>query len=809
MVIKTASPGIVIQEVDLTKGTSDAITTNIGAFAGPFQRGPVDELVLIETEAQFQSMFGDPTDANYEYWYTVSNYLEYGGVCYVIRTDDSVGDSSGTFLQTLKNATDEIVTDPEDTLVYVKNQGDFEENWFQTASAPGKFIARNPGTWGNGIGVAVIDHGADYQISLKADSVIDILDGTDAGTDRFVNNLDSGALLGRYIRVSVPDIAPATLAAGDWVEAYDDGDTATGAVGVVIDVTGNDLLIASFTEDTEFAVGDNIASDGTGTIETLPISEIYLVGTYTLYGYNGTDRYSINAVLEPKTYTLSEGDDFGWTTTPTDNLKVVEGGPADYGDTYVWSNATSVWSAVISPKADDYLSDGTNLFAVSASDDWYTQQEAFAGLPWYRFAGRPGSTQNALGRGCSNDELNILVYDATGNLTGTKGNTLESYFGVSKLYGASTQEGDVNYYIDVMNRRSGYIYANQTLGLVAGNLNGDLQAVGTTISDGINCAYIEAKTYDLQYGVDNFTASLGELQAAYNKLTVENVTDLDYILQGPGLSTLDDSVAKANFLISVAEERKDCMVFVTPPRYAVVGQASSSTATAAILEWANELSSSSYTVIDSGYKYTYDRFNDQYRYLPLNGDVAGLMVNASVTAEPWYSPAGLSRGQVRNVVKLPYNPSKKQRDQLYTARVNPVVTFPGEGTILFGDKTALAYSSAFDRINVRKLFLVIEKEIAKMSRTTLFEFNDDITRSLFKNNVNPFLRDVQAKRGMYDFLVVCDETNNVPEVIDRNEFIADIYIKPTKSINFISLNFIATKTGISFDESIGQFRGSN
>ena len=250
------------------------------------------------------------------------------------------------------------------------------------------------------------------------------------------------------------------------------------------------------------------------------------------------------------------------------------------------------------------------------------------------------------------------------------------------------------------------------------------------------------------------------------------------------------------------------MVFLSPYRTAVLNQPSSTTATENIVAWANELTSSSYAVIDSGYKYTYDRYNDQYRNIPLNGDVAGLMVFTSLTAEAWYSPAGLSRGQIRNVVKLPYNPSKKQRDQLYSSRVNPVVTFPGEGTILFGDKTALGYSSAFDRINVRKLFLVIEREIAKMSRTTLFELNDDVTRSLFKNNVNPYLRDVQAKRGMYDFLVVCDQTNNTPEVIDRNEFIADIYIKPTKSVNFISLNFIATKTGVSFDESVALFRGN-
>jgi len=240
----------------------------------------------------------------------------------------------------------------------------------------------------------------------------------------------------------------------------------------------------------------------------------------------------------------------------------------------------------------------------------------------------------------------------------------------------------------------------------------------------------------------------------------------------------------------------------------VVGQNDTERITKNLVDFYNNLTSSSYTVFDSGYKYQYDRWNDVYRYIPLNGDTAGTLVFTSLEAEPYYSPAGVSRGQIRNVVKLPYNPSKPQRDILYSSRIDPVVTFPGEGTVLFGDKTALGYSSAFDRINVRRLFLVVEKEIAEIARVNLFEFNDEVTRTLFKNNVNPFLRDIQSKRGMYDFLVVCDTTNNTPEIIDRNEFVADIYIKPAKSINFITLNFIATKTGATFEETIGLFRGT-
>jgi len=453
--------------------------------------------------------------------------------------------------------------------------------------------------------------------------------------------------------------------------------------------------------------------------------------------------------------------------------------------------------------------------------DWYKNQMAFQGIPWYRFSDRPLSTLNALNRGARNDELNILVYDATGGITGSKGNVLESYFGVSKLKGATTPEGENNYYADRINEFSNYIFAHQVLttapesnGLTGNNLveynNYDKTDIGDAIYNGAYCKYIVPMNVEFEGGVDNLYATVGELQQAYNKFDIENVFDLDYILQGPANvgrmetaeGSLDDAVSKANFLISIVEERRDCMCFLSPPRASVVNQKNSAQVTRDVVQWADEISSSSYAVMDSGYKYQYDRFTDKYRYIPLNGDTAGTLVYSAYRAEPWFSPAGFQRGNIRNVVKLPFNPSRKQRDDLYSHRVNPVVDFPGEGTVLYGDKTALAYSSAFDRINVRRLFLICEKEIAKISKTTLFEFNDDITRTLFKNNVNPFLRNVQSKRGMYDFLVVCDESNNTPEIIDRNEFVADIYIKPSKSINYITLNFVATKTGITFDEAV-------
>ena len=794
MVIKTASPGIVINEVDLTRGTSDAITTNIAAFAGPFAKGPVDELVLIETEAQLQQVFGNPTDENYEYWYTVSNFLEYGGVCYVIRCDDLIG------VQTMKNATD------DGSAPYIKNNGNFEEEYDNGVTLGATFAARTPGTYGNALGVAVIDRGADLLLKLSTTGIKAAADGTAVTDSTALGVITPGSTLGSYIQVTAATNTE-TIVAGEFVQECDAAGSLVGAdgEGFVLDKTG-DVYTILVTAGT-FALGTALTNDG-GTTFTAVSSASDPLGTMTAYKREGDHKVSV--FWAPNSYTIAEGEDFGWSVTPKASEKVTSGGPAT-ATAYVYNVSLNLWVAQAAPTVDYLVTDGTNVFDVALQpQSWYDQQVAFAGIPWFRFANRPGTSANAAERGASNDELNVIIYDATGELTGSKGNVLEGYFGVSKLVGAKTPEGDVNYYAEVLQNRSGYVYAGAVLAEESADLNTALSSnpVGTAIGDGVSVEYIEAKSYLLSGGVDNYAATLGELQAAYNKLTLEDVAILDYILQGPNMSNLDDSIAKSNFLISVAEERKDCVTLLSPPRYAIIGVSNSATVTDNILEWVGNLTSSSYAIIDSGYKYTYDRYNDQYRYLPLNGDIGGLLVNTSINAQPWFSPAGLSRGQIRNVVRLPYNPSKAQRDALYTARVNPCVTFPGEGTILFGDKTALGYSSAFDRINVRRLFLVIEREIAKISRTTLFEFNDETTRTLFKNNVNPYLRDVQAKRGMYDFLVVCDTTNNSPEIIDRNELVADIYIKPAKSINFITLNFIATKTGVSFDESVALFRGN-
>jgi phage tail sheath protein FI len=305
------------------------------------------------------------------------------------------------------------------------------------------------------------------------------------------------------------------------------------------------------------------------------------------------------------------------------------------------------------------------------------------------------------------------------------------------------------------------------------------------------------KTDSLVNGANGSAATAGEIKTAYELFEDAETVDVGLIIGGSCNATHVDD------LISIAEKRMDAIAFVSPERTDVAGITSSITQTQNVIGFMNGIRSSSYVMLDSGYKYMYDRYNDVYRYVPLNGDIAGLAARTDLIADSWFSPAGLNRGVIRGAVKLAYNPSKSQRDELYKARINPVVTFPGQGTVLFGDKTGLSAPSAFDRINVRRLFIVLEKAISTASKFQLFEFNDEFTRANFRNIVEPFLREVQGRRGITDFLVVCDETNNTGEVIDRNEFIAEIFIKPARSINFITLQFIATRTGVSFEEVAG------
>ena len=404
--------------------------------------------------------------------------------------------------------------------------------------------------------------------------------------------------------------------------------------------------------------------------------------------------------------------------------------------------------------------------------------------------GAPATSAWTSTRSGSGDEIHVVVVDEDGGVSGVPGTVLESYSKVSKASDAKSPQGGVNYYPTVISNKSNYVYwmDHNSAGTNWGNA-----AAGTTYT-----AVDTPSSESLSGGADGSNATDGQLKDAYEKFNDADTVDVGLIIAGPSGST-----SHIDNLITIAENRKDCVVFASPQRSDVVNIANSNTQTTNVTDFFDSIRSSSYVVFDSGYKYTYDRYNDVYRYVPLNGDIAGLSARTDILADAWFSPAGLNRGVIRGAAKIAYNPTKQQRDDLYTSRVNPVATFSGQGTVLFGDKTGLSSPSAFDRINVRRLFIILEKAIATASKFQLFEFNDEFTRANFRNIVEPFLREVQGRRGITDFLVVCDETNNTGEVIDRNEFIAEIFVKPARSINFITLSFVATRTGVSFEEVAG------
>jgi len=408
----------------------------------------------------------------------------------------------------------------------------------------------------------------------------------------------------------------------------------------------------------------------------------------------------------------------------------------------------------------------------------------------------PGQStyQAAQGNAAISDELHVVISDEDGKITGVPGTILEVYEALSRATDAKNEDGGSNFYKDVINAGSSFVWANKDRAGVATTTAASLTAVGAGV----------ALPYDVSFAGGADTQSeeaipVASVMMAYDQFKSAEDIDISLVLAGKAKGT-----TLANYLIdNIAEHRKDCIVLISPERSDVVNN--SSPIEEAVVDFRNALRSTSYAVMDSGYKYMYDKYNDVYRWIPLNGDVGGLCARTDDERDAWFSPAGFNRGQIRNIVKLAWNPKQADRDFLYKNGVNPVVNFPGQGIVLYGDKTLLSKPSAFDRINVRRLFVVLEKAIARASQSTLFEFNDEFTRASFVNLVTPFLRDVQGRRGIIDFAVICDETNNTGEVIDRNEFVGDIYIKPARAINFIQLNFVAVRTGVEFSEIIGQF----
>ena len=625
------------------------------------------------------------------------------------------------------------------TTLEIKNYDDYTNNYSEASDFT--YAAKNPGTWANNLKICFIDNLADQTIGIAT-----------------TNPSNAGATIGFGVTTALTNIALAGSVTTSLFNGYLKGII----TGVTTDATG-----------------------GNSTIDVRIVSRVSSGNTETLIDYaesSSTASYSTSSSLR-----------------------------------FVNNSGINTGTSASSP------------ITPSTVVDWYGQQTlglTNSTIYWKSIAPKPVTNQYSLDRAGKNDALNIAVVDDRGTITGNSGTIIEKFVGLSKAFDSISAVNSPQkiWYEQFLADFSSQVYAGSNPSSAADSYHGTApRAVGFSTSftpyttsqglwgqnaQGITFSSIGNVSYTLAGGVDysanrGMQASLGDLITSYDLFSNKDEIQVDYLIMGPGLTDQVDSQAKANYLISIAGSRADAVACIGPHRANLVNITNTTTQTTNLIQYFSSLQSSSYAIFDSGYKYTYDRFNNQFRYIPCNADVAGLMTRTNIVAYPWFSPAGQQRGILNNVVKLAYNPNKAQRDQLYPQRINSIITQPGVGTLLFGDKTALGYASAFDRINVRRLFLTIEQTLQRAAQAQLFELNDELTRANFKNIVEPYLRDVEAKRGLYGFLVVCDTSNNTPDVIDNNEFRADIFLKPTKSINYVTLTFVATRTGVSFEEVAG------
>jgi len=731
MPINLASPGILVKEVDLTIGRVDSATDKNGAIVLTAEKGPVNIPIICESEQDLIDNFGKPraTNDSYESWLVASSYLAYGGILSVVRAPDD----------DLKNASvgNAITINSVDDYV---NKGYDETNIEDVTVA-----ARNPGSWANGLKIAIIDGAADQILSVGSTAEIAVGYGITQAIDTPLPGAGTTTSLDGYLK------------------------------GIV---TGVGTGVGLGTSQIQVKVLSHVSAGQTETVVDYQASGVYAFGTTNNIGINSTTAV-------------------GFTTV-----------------------------------------------SVDTQTDWFDAQEIQVknGSPikWNQIAERPGTSSFAEARNSRFDEVHVVVIDEKGSITGNAGTIIEKDLNLSKAKDAEFSAGSSSYWRKFIENNSPYIFAGDQpsqptgVGTVSafktnndGTINGtgfskeddngwdqDAQDIKFTNVGNVGYALTSGKNYDGNEDITEdgaLSVDLSGLIEGYELFENTEEYDIDFLLMGGASYGKATAQALANKLISIAEIRKDAVAFISPYKQSFIDNAGkkdasvrkSSKITENVISFYAPVTSSTYAVFDSGYKYMYDRFANTFRYIPLNGDLAGMCARNDINNFPWFSPAGTSRGTVLNAVKLGYNPSQIERDKLYTNRINPVIFSPGAGIVLFGDKTGFGKSSAFDRINVRRLFIYLEDAISAAAKDQLFEFNDEITRTNFVNIVEPFLRDVQAKRGIFDFRVVCDETNNTAAIIDNNEFIADIFIKPARSINFIGLTFVATRTGISFEEVIG------
>ena len=794
MAVNLVSPGVSIREVDLTVGGTIVGNAQVAALCGPFQKGPVNTPVSIKTEQELLDIFGNPvlTNSQNEYWLSATNYLSYGGELVVVRCDSS---SAGTLI----NSNSAVVG--ESTDIQINSVVDYN---LKSGSYSGWYYAsRNPGSWANGLKVCTIDAYADQIISGIPTST-----GTQTSTN-FVSVASTTGTIGITTTI-ITGITTTSITNGLVVQAI------TGVIGSGTTVTGvgaSEVTLSQPTTNT--GITTTIITFGNNVTTTTPI--------YIEVGYGVT--VGINTTYAGIGTVVTETGFLKGIITGIGNSSIDVKIVSKYNNTineyvtvdYSEDTITSIKSGNITIKNNS----GVGVLTTSSytTSDWYDNQILKldnSKIYWKSIAQKPKTSEYGRARSSTNDEIHIVVVDDKGTITGTAGNIVEKFVNLSKAIDGKLSPAQQIYYKKYIAENSAYLFVGEGeegvatgFNTLASNAEGAIGNWGT-LTQGTTFSAVGNKTYSLKGGTDytaavgNYGVTLNDIVTGYKVFSNPAEYQIDFLLAGPsgGLTSIDCQ-AKANELINIATTRKDCIAVISAPKEAVLNTVNSNTQTANIINFFAGVTPSNYAVFDSGHKYTYDRFNSQFLYLPCNSDIAGVMARTSIIQYPWYSPAGANRGVINNAIKLAYNPSQSQRDSLYSNAINPIIASPGQGIILFGDKTASNVVSAFDRINVRRLFLTIENQIGRVARSQLFEFNDVITRNNFVSIVEPYLRDIKAKRGVTDFQIVCDESNNTPDVIDSNQFKADIYIKPARSINFINLTFVATRTGVSFSEVVG------
>jgi hypothetical protein len=851
------SPGVNVSEIDLTT-VVPAVATSDGAFAGVFRWGPIGQRVLVDSENQLVARFAKPTNFNPETFFTAANFLSYANRLWISRAANTGGStpwvtaagntSVNAYIVANTTALNSVevgmyVTQSSNTSVMTSGQN------ITVLSKNSSAIVLSSNPYTNGAVGLYFGRPETAYTAVAFDSNTSTSGG-------IVANLVNQIVKNDENYVSKDGTFDADIA---WVAKYPGALGNSLRIGVCDNASSfqSNIAVSNSTVNTmiDFRVGSNAALvmfSGATNASANAAASLISIGDQVLSGNSslGMQYLQVTGVTVSNTYVLNGNTaataSFNGSTDINSNTDfiTVSGHPYSNGETVVYSNAAG--NSVV-----DGLTSGTNYYVIAANSSGFklstnpygsavniTSTSGSNGLfvsntnvlkinfedpfrlrenyvantiqrNWEFFnvvETAPGQSNYQLmnGNTSASDELHVVVVDEDGLFSGTPGTVLETFKNLSRATDAKTVDGSSNYYKDVINQVSEYVWwahdrsqavSNTSLNLTNSSATAPLNSNFTCGADGLN----------------ESSATLSILGAAYDMFQSAEDIDISLVLQGKpigGTTVVSGQTISnfqlANYLIdNLVENRKDCIALVSPDKNLVLNNLGNEAVS--LKNWRGALRSTSYAVMDSGYKYQYDKYNDVYRWVPLNGDIAGTCVRTDNTNDAWWSPAGYNRGQIKNVVKLAWNPRKSERDVIYSNGVNPVITSPGQGTVLFGDKTLQAKPSAFDRINVRRLFIVLEKAISTAAKYSLFEFNDAFTRAQFKNLVTPYLRTVQGRRGITDFLVVCDDTNNTPQVVDSNQFVGDIYIKPARSINFIQLNFVAVPSGVQFSEVVGKF----